>query len=221
MLIPWVNHSAPSGPAAMPLGPLIDRVLRDSSVSRNAPDFIGALIPQTTLYSSGPAARDADLDRLPAGVGTEYSVNVPAVVMRPTLLVQSSVNHSAPSGPVATEAGPAPDVGIEYSVICALLPGTAFVGIRAMLLFPASENHSAPSGPLVIGLPSPFPKPPGVGNSVNAPEVVTRPILLAHISVNHSAPSDPTVIPAGPLAPVGGAKFWITALPLNFAEPLG
>ena len=50
-----------------------------------------------------------------------------------------------------------------------------------------------PRGPLKIAM----------GNSVNAPSVVTRPILLLASSVNHRFPSGPVVMPQGPLYGVG------------------
>ena len=45
--------------------------------------------------------------------------------------------------------------------------------------------------------------PAGVGYSVNAPEVVTRPIWPVTYSVNQSAPSGPVVISQGPALAVG------------------
>jgi hypothetical protein len=67
-----------------------------------------------------------------------------------------------------------------------------------------SMNQSAPSGPVVM--------PPGalpgvaIGNSVNSPPVVKRPIWLAWDSVNHSGPSGPVVMAVGTAPGVGTAN---------------
>ena len=63
-----------------------------------------------------------------------------------------------------------------------------------------SANHRLPSGPAVI--PSGWLCAVGMGNSVNAPAGVIRPILLDQDSVNHRLPSGPAVIP-GQLSPSG------------------
>src|SRR5438105_4077726 len=52
----------------------------------------------------------------PDDVGTEYSVMIPAVVMRPILSAKCSVNHRAPSGPIVMYAGYPLGVGTGYSV---------------------------------------------------------------------------------------------------------
>src|SRR5579864_3983507 len=72
-----------------------------------------------------------------------YSVTVPEVVMRPMLLPFSSVNQSAPSGPVVMPLGLEEGVSTGYSMI------TPAVVMRPILPTP-SVNQSAPSGPAVI-----------------------------------------------------------------------
>src|SRR5258708_32595645 len=64
--------------------------------------------------------------------------------MRPILLALVSVNHSAPSGPLAMPVGSLFGVGIENSV------STPAVVIRPIVLLTCSVNHSAPSGPAVM-----------------------------------------------------------------------
>lgn len=64
-----------------------------------------------------------------------------------------------------------------------------------------SVNHSAPSGPAVMLCGSAFAV--GIGNSVNTPAVVSRPIWPALTSVNQIAPSGPAQIPLGKLFAVG------------------
>src|ERR1017187_4777629 len=105
---------------------------------------------------------------------------------RPILLPFSSVNQSAPSGPVVIPTGSLFVVGIAYS-----LSSPAIV-IRPILLPFSSANHTAPSDPAVM------PEGPAlldVVYSVTTPPVVIRPILLPASSVNQSAPSGPAVMP--------------------------
>jgi hypothetical protein len=114
-------------------------------------------------------------------------------VIRPILSAFVSVNHSAPSGPVAIDSGLLARVGIGNSVTFPL------VVIRPILLAADSVNQSAPSGPAAI------PHGPllavGSGYSVTLPVVVSLPIALAAPEgwVNHRAPSGPSAIPI-PLA---------------------
>ena len=77
-------------------------------------------------------------------VGMENSVITPAVVMRPILFFEVSVNHIAPSGPLVIPSGNAATVGSAYSVTVPL------VVVRPTLLMLFSVNHNAPSGPLAI-----------------------------------------------------------------------
>ena len=56
------------------------------------------------------------LPRPLAGVGTVYSLKVPALVIRPILLVVLSVNHTAPSGPAVMPVSPLSEVGTVYSL---------------------------------------------------------------------------------------------------------
>ena len=112
-----------------------------------------------------------------------YTLITPAVVIRPILPANDSVNHNAPSGPAAMCSGLLLGVGVSYSVT------TPAVVIRPILDTLRSANHNAPSGPAVI----PKGSPPDVGrsNSLIAPAVVIRPILWPKVSVNHKAPSGP------------------------------
>jgi hypothetical protein len=88
----------------------------------------------------------------------------PVVVMRPTVLVPLSVNHSAPSGPIAIPCGELPAAGTEYTVIT---PATVTRPIAADVV-----NHIAPSGPALIAR-----APPETGNSsLTKPAVVIRAI---------------------------------------------
>ena len=78
---------------------------------------------------------------LPFAVGTRYWVNAPAVVMRPILLPEYSVNQSAPSGPLVMPSGKLFSVGMGYSV------SAPAVVMRPILSPLNSVNQSAPSGP--------------------------------------------------------------------------
>src|SRR5438309_1757124 len=55
-----------------------------------------------------------------AGVGTRYSLRLPEVVMRPSLLALASVNQSAPSGPAVIPNGSLAAVGTGNSVMVAV-----------------------------------------------------------------------------------------------------
>src|SRR5262245_35879926 len=104
LLMYSVNHSLPSGPAAMPNGWLAGLGTGNSS---NEPDVVTRPI-WFALYSvnhsrpSGPEAITAgSLD----AVGTANSVKDPEVETRPILFALLSVNHTLPSGPAAMPPG--------------------------------------------------------------------------------------------------------------------
>jgi hypothetical protein len=100
-----VNHSAPSGPAATPLGAL-DAV--GTAISEMTPAVVirPMLLPNCSTNHSAPSGPAAIDSGALAAVGTAYSlVTTPAVVIRPILLLLNSVNHSAPSDPAAIPAG--------------------------------------------------------------------------------------------------------------------
>jgi hypothetical protein len=124
-----VNHSAPSGPAAMPstrvpapvtgnslkAPPVVTRPIRavNTSVNHRAP--------------SGPVVMSAP-GALGAGIGN--SVIVPPVAIRPIFLpapspLPRSVNHSAPSGPAVMANGALSACGSGNSVIVAVAAGGA------------------------------------------------------------------------------------------------
>jgi hypothetical protein len=74
-------------------------------------------------------------------VGIANSVVVPAVVIRPILLANCSVNQRLPSGPTAMPHGPLWGVGTGNSMM-------APVGvIRPILAAEYSVNQMLPSGP--------------------------------------------------------------------------
>src|SRR5580658_3687672 len=81
------------------------------------------------------------LGKPPGPGGRGYSLMTPAVVIRPTWLRPSSVNHSAPSGPAVMPKGELPALGSGYAV---RLPE---VVMRPILFAASSVNHSAPSDP--------------------------------------------------------------------------
>jgi hypothetical protein len=68
----------------------------------------------------------------------------PAVVIRPILPLLTSVNQSAPSGPVTMADGPENAVGMVNSE---MVPAVVILPIRYRF---HSVNQSAPSGPAVI-----------------------------------------------------------------------
>jgi hypothetical protein len=130
---------------------------------------------------------------LPGVVVGNSPVTAPAVVIRPILLGEVSVNHRFPSGPPAIEVGPLPEV-VGNSVI---MPA---VVIRPILSAP-SVNHKFPSGPAAMP-PTPA-LAVGTGNSVTTPAVVIRPMLFPWLSVNHRLPSGPATISCGFRSAVG------------------
>src|ERR1700676_4356090 len=102
-----LNHSAPSGPTVIRVGPpllavysvmipaVVIRPILPPSVNQRAP--------------SGPATMSRGY--LP-GHGSGNSVIWPPVVIPPILLPSASVNHNAPSGPAAIFTVRLLDVGI-------------------------------------------------------------------------------------------------------------
>ena len=97
--------------------------------------------------------------------GTANSVMTPPVVMRPSFDLKVSLNHIAPSAPLAIPTGPLPAVGVGYSVI------TPPMVIRPILSAPCSVNHMAPSGPATMAASVLVKREPaatalGSGNSV-------------------------------------------------------
>ena len=126
------------------------------------------------------------------GAGSENSVIVPVIAMRPIRLRLASVNQSAPSGPAdrGETEGPALGFGVENSKNSVTTPP---VVIRPIFAARTSMNHRAPSGPAMIPVGS---TKPGEANSLNAPVVVMRPTLAP---VNHSAPSGPVAMRDPPL----------------------
>jgi hypothetical protein len=74
-------------------------------------------------------------------VGTGYSMNAPAVVMRPMMSTRSSVNQSAPSGPAVMLSG------LKVTGYSVNAPA---VVMRPIFWALNSVNHTAPSGPTVI-----------------------------------------------------------------------
>jgi hypothetical protein len=110
------NHSAPSGPAAMPIGEL-DAVWIGNSVIVPLVVIRPMLFPLSSVNHSAPSGPAVTtIGRLDA-VGTRNSEIVPPVVIRPILLPRYSVNHSAPSGPAATMIGELDTVGTGNSVM--------------------------------------------------------------------------------------------------------
>ena len=129
-----------------------------------------------------------------SGVGGRYwLVTLPSSFIRSTLLLDHSVNQTAPSGPTPRSQGAS---GTGYSVI---VPMGVILPMRR--LPPCSVNHSSLPGPLIISQGW----LPGVGsaNSVNSPKIVILPIRFAPFSVNQSAPSGPATIQTGVLSGVG------------------
>jgi hypothetical protein len=104
-----VNHKAPSGPAVIPKGELID----GSERSVTTPDVVIRPMELAELVNqmapSGPAV-------IPKGALMPFPQNLlvtPAVVIRPMKFV--SVKQRAPSGPEVMKAGRPADPG--YAVI--------------------------------------------------------------------------------------------------------
>ena len=77
-----------------------------------------------------------------SGVGSGNSLSSPDVVIRPILLLLSSVNQIAPSDPTVIPFGLLSGVGSRNSVT---FPA---VVMRPTLLPKNSVNQSAPSGPV-------------------------------------------------------------------------
>src|SRR5215470_9137693 len=149
------------------------------------------------LTRSSPGAENRATYRLPSlptviptgPPGRGYSVRFPAVVIRPILLPNSSVNHSAPSGPATIRLGNAPGAS-GYSVNA---PARV---IRPTFEADRSTNHSAPSLPRA--------RPSGVAAGVSTGNWATCPvagssraIALAPCSVMYRLPSGAATIPCG------------------------
>jgi hypothetical protein len=122
ILLPPVstNHSAPSGPTAIPWGPLPAVGTTKSLVMTPLVVMRPILSPPASVNHSAPSRPATMLSGKLFAVGMVNSVTTPAVVIRPILLPVASVNHSAPSGPAAMPWGPLEAVGMVYSVmLCA------------------------------------------------------------------------------------------------------
>src|SRR4051794_18943699 len=130
---------------------------------------------------------------------------VPAVVIRPISFAESSVNQSAPSGPLAIEKGRLFAPGTVNSVMD---PPVVIRPIRLPLK--SSVNHMFSSGPTTMELGC---DGVGVVDSANVPSVVTRPILWTEAanSVNQRAPSGPGAIELGSLSGVGTGNEFVIA----------
>ena len=148
-----MNHSAPSGPAAMLWGPPPSEGI-SNSVIKPVVVIRPILLPTTQRGPGWRMQADSVNHKAPSGpvvmpqgwafgLGRANSVILPSVEIRPIFPLSDWVNHSAPSGPVVIPPGPLFSVGIVNSV-------TAPVVVVRPILPRASVNHSAPSGPVVI-----------------------------------------------------------------------
>lgn len=109
-----------------------------SSAARRADSsslrLVRASRPARARHSSAPAAiANGWLD----GDEVANSLNVPSVVIRPTLSPWTSTNQSAPSGPAAIATGTLSGVGPSNDVIA------PSVVIRPILFACVSSNQSA------------------------------------------------------------------------------
>ena len=127
----------------------------------------------------------------------------PAGVMRPSLLLSTSVNHRLPSGPAVIACGLVPS-GSSCRTM-APVDGS----MRAIAFFaPVSVNHTPPSEPVTM---SPGVWSRAVGNSVIAPVGVMRATPASRpCSVNHRLPSGPAVMLAGALPAVSAELNSVT-----------
>src|SRR5579863_8413291 len=202
-VMPSVNHSAPSGPAAIPRRRALAVITGNSVTPVEVPAtaFVGSIRPTllgtNSRNHSAPSGPAAMLWGSPLGVRNSVMVLVVGSIrpILPPLLV--SVNHRAPSGPAAMPTGKLLLVVIGNSV-------TVWVvgSIRPILLAISSTNHSAPSGP--EAMPRGLELAVRMGNSAMTWVVGSiRPMLLPDCSVNQSAPSGPAVIASAKLFPVG------------------
>jgi hypothetical protein len=186
-----VNHSAPSGPAAIPLSEaeVVLPLGTLTAYSVNTPDVVIRPIfpvPDCSVNQSAPSGPAAIALGLLKTMGIGNSVIVPDVVIRPILPV-ASVNQIAPSGPATIPPGVESE-GEAYFVI------TPDVVIRPIAECPTSANQRAPSGP--AAMPTPAPKFAGFCGQVqvyrlSTPDVVIRPMSPVR---NHNAPSGPAAI---------------------------
>src|SRR5579863_6114544 len=111
------------------------------------------------------------------------SWNCPNVLMLPSLLAASSVNHSFPSAPAAMPEGTLLAVGTGNSAMVMSL-------FTWPILLPlASVNHMVPSSPWVMKAGCAC----GVGTLISViwPDGVMNPTLLLNISQNHTSPLPP------------------------------
>src|SRR5439155_3512375 len=114
---------------------------------------------------------------------------VPSVPLRP--IPPSSVNQSAPSGPVVIQVTSRTVLPTGNSVMWPRLV------TRPIVSFPGLAYQSAPSEPTVSPSgPCGYPQSvhAGTSNSVMSPLVVIRPIPRPDDSLNQSAPSGPLTI---------------------------
>jgi hypothetical protein len=133
----------------------------------------------TVIVGVGRAIRPGgDADRVAVGRRDRKILMPPAVVIRPIWLLERSVNHNAPSGPVLMSAGLLPKAGSENSVTA------PSVMIRP--IFP-------PSGPAVMAIGLLL----AVGIENSAIPFWSRPIWSLTDSVNQSAPSGPVAMILG------------------------
>ena len=177
-----MNHSAPSGPAAIPAGAMmlgsVKLVTVPAVVIRPIESFAEVGEPQRPV---GPRR-----DRRPASLmlGSVKLVTVPSVVIRPIESFPQLVNHSAPSGPATIPSGSL----MLGSVKLVTAPP---VVIRPIEPFAALVNHSAPSGPAAIPSGSLMPVPV---------KLVTVPTLAAsagaaNTPTTNKQPASPTSHP--------------------------
>src|SRR5207248_1795118 len=114
---------------------------------------------------------------------TVYSLETPAVVIRPALLRLLSANQSNPSCPTVMPSGPAKLLEL----------------MRTTLFSAASLAHMFPSDPSVTSVGEAEVR----GISVMPPAVVARPSLLLLDSANQRRSSGPAAMPSGWLSTVG------------------
>ena len=140
-----VNHSAPSGPAAIPKA-FVPAVGMSCSVIAPAVVMRPILLAACSVNHIAPSEPTAMSSGLLGWLGVLNSlVTTPAVVIRPTAFrAPASVNHNAPSGPATMPCGRLSAVARSVSVI------DPVVVMRPIRLPNSSVNHNAPSGPAVM-----------------------------------------------------------------------
>src|SRR5215831_6174017 len=173
-LIPsWQNHSAPSGPSVIAVGPPLGGItkkvmipvagssltmeLKPRSVNQISPSGVAAIPVGVRLFTGMPPTTHG---WPPAHLGTN-PVNTPLVVTLPipSGKPDASVNHSAPSAPATISVGAEPDCGTTNSVI------VPCGSMRPIWLAAASANHILLSGPRVM--PSGWLLLVGIRNDLN------------------------------------------------------